>query len=364
VVVVGAADAGRVREMFGVTGGDKPMPAPKPGRFTLYASVAGAVLTLRWAVRKYRFLPTVLVLSLTAQALALVGVPSYVLFARWRNSKRTDVRLETLYQREPVNLPRLPSMWGALSFTFFFCLFLLICYTVDELDAWLVAAALQCFAFAVLIARLCASRSVAGISAGKLELDSLSAFCRVFAAWLMASKLPRKAGNNVARSAELTTLLLAFLLLYCIRAPLRHTYQADTDRFDARKLALVVFGLAIPFHVDIAHAFIPDVVWTAALYVDAVAMLPQLAMTAQNGGVVDEAMSHHVAFVFLSRMFGLAFWWLVKGHWAGGLQVTGFIIMGAYGAQLLLLSHFMCYYLKARVTCGIVLSGPLVCAEG
>merc|ERR1719436_1250058 len=99
----------------------------------------------------------------------------------------------------------------------------------------------------------------------------------------------------------------------------RATYRAEADTYQIWHMAFGALILAAVLHVDIGHEYLPDVLWTAALYLDVMAMLPQMKLIAQNGGVVDEVMSHHIAMFFGSRLLALTFWWLIRGTWSRGL---------------------------------------------
>lgn len=121
--------------------------------------------------------------------------------------------------------------------------------------------------------------------------------------------------------------------------------------------------MAAVLHVDIGQSYIPDTLWTLALYLDVVAMLPQLSLIAHSGGVVDEAVSHHMALVYVSRVLGLTFWWLIRGTWLRGYTWTGWGILVAYAAELVLVFHYMCYYFRGLFTRGLFTGVPLVCNE-
>ena len=105
------------------------------------------------------------------------------------------------------------------------------------------------------------------------------------------------------------------------------------------------------------HGF-PDVLWLASLCVDAISVVPQLQLARK--GVVDRLVSHHVIAFFLSRLFALQFWWLIRGLWFQGTGPFGCGILAVYTWQLLLLSHFSFYYLRDAVKNGPFSCVPLV----
>lgn len=335
-----------------------PLPAPTVVRAVLYSLLLVAALAINWSIQTHKLLPTVLVVSICMQVFAFVSIPGFVFFMRWMNRRARD-------RGEPENRDflSLPSKWGPITFCVVCLAWYLAVEMVDELMIWKYASAVQVFAYAVLVLKVLATRSVAGISAGKLALDALSLGCRSLAMSWALFRMPREAGNDFIRLADGVSLFLVLVLLGASRVVFRSTYTPLMDSFGIAVPALACVGLALVFHADVGHAgFLPDTIWTMAHYLDAVAMLPQLHLIAQSGGFVDEATAHHMALVFCSRLMGVTFWWNIKGHWFQGLSYTGCGIMIVYYLQLLLLSNFLCWYLKSICSNGIF-SGPIACAE-
>lgn len=338
------------------------LPIPGPIRASVYSVVVLASLILHFSILKYQLLPTVLVFCLGMQVAAVVSIPLIVLFVRWRN-RRAEASSQPPPQEE-FTFPNLPSKWGPIA-CFLVCAtaYVVVHYT-DELDIWKVAATLQVSAYAVLALKVFAKQSVAGLSAGKLTLDALALSLRMIALSWKGIRLPRDADNDFIKAAELSSFVLAIALLLAALLLFRRTYQSELDTFNAAVPGFACVAAALVLRADVTHAgFLPDAMWTSALYLDAVAMLPQMQLIARNGGVADEATGHHIALMFFSRLLGLLFWWMIKGHWAQGLSYTGWGIMFLYYVQLLLLSNFLCYYLKGVLTRGILTGVPIVCSD-
>jgi len=345
---------GRCKQMAGA----KPGPLPGIGRTLLLSVLVVFVLIVRWCIMTYKLLPTILIMSIGMQVAALVSVPSAVFSIRWLN-KRAKERGEA-----PIEFPGFPSRWTLITF-------ILVCSSwyigieyAEELNVWKYAATAEVLSYAVLVVKVFATRNVAGLSAGKLVLDILALGLRTAAMSWPGIHLPRQAGNSFIRVAVAISLVSAVVLLGAVRLLFRHSYKPEVDTFSIKVPASGCLALAIVLRADIGHAgYAPDVMWTAALYLNTVSMMPQLQLIGENGGVVDKATSHHIALSFVSRFFGFLFWWLIKGHWFQGLSYTGWGILIAYYLQLLLLSNVLCYYLKAIFSMGVFNSVPIVCSS-
>lgn len=337
-------------------GGAKPLPVPGPIAGSFYfALVTGAVI-FRLAVKKYKLFPTVLVFCLGLQISAIVVVPLVVLIVRWRGGLKGDRPLFSLSW-----LPHRSTLAGLVALV---GLHYGLRENLVELQVWQCAAAVEALAFVILASRLFVAKSAAGISGQKLLLDVLRLACRLAASLWLDRRLPRKSGDDLVRACDGCSLLLACVLLYGVRVHCRATYQAAADSISALPLAAGALVLALPLHANIGHEFVPDVLFTVSLYLEVVAPLPQLQLAAANGGVVDEATSHHLGGLFLGRLLALTFWWYIRTTWARGMGFGGWLILAAGALPLIVLSHYMCYYLRAFFNRSVGSGVPLVCDEG
>merc|ERR1712151_1268526 len=150
-------------------------------------------------------------------------------------------------------------------------------------------------------------------------------------------------------AVDALSLTACLLLLVCALGWRKGTYQRQSDSFPMLPV-LGIVPLAAVLRATIGQSFFPDFLWTMALYLDGLAMIPQLWLIGQSSGVVDVAVAHHIAGMFGSRLLGLNFWWLIRGHWLQGMRYCGWLILVTGTVHVLLLTHFMCYYLKALCT--------------
>merc|ERR1719426_569978 len=94
---------------------------------------------------------------------------------------------------------------------------------------------------------------------------------------------------------------------------------------------------------------------TTALYIDVVAMAPQLVLISKIRGEVEALTSHFVAATALSRLTSLIFWYHGFAELApldGSFNLAGWAIIAAHVLQVLLLGDFLFYYIRAVLKTG------------
>lgn len=348
--------------MFHPSASAKPIPVPGPAAGSLYFAIVACGVLLHLAIKKYRLFPTVIVLCFGMQIFTVVAVPIIVLVIRWRG--RGKPYQQEQFRRDLPRLTWLPRLTTLLGFCIVGASVYVASSTLTEIQMLQVSAALETLAFVLLAIRLVIVHNAAGISIQKLVLDAVRLVCRLTASVWLGSSLPRRSSDAVVHACLAFSLVAACGLLCCISMRLRTDFQADASTCNTRNVLIVILVLSLVFHVDIGDELLPTILWTIACYSDVVAALPQLRMTAQNGGVVDEMMSHHMALLFASRLLSLAFWWLIRTTWHGGMTCRGWGILIVGLMPLLLLSHYMCYYFRGCFRNGFGSGVPLVCAEG
>merc|ERR1712048_128972 len=89
----------------------------------------------------------------------------------------------------------------------------------------------------------------------------------------------------------------------------RNTYQEAEDSFPAFHAALGAVVLAFIFHPDMDDLPLFDSLWMAGLNISAIAVLPQLWLTARAGGRMATLTGHYVAGLAISQFFNAMFMW-------------------------------------------------------
>lgn len=317
---------------------------------------------LQWAVKRYKLLPTVLVLSIAMQIAAFIGVPATVLIIRWRAPPKDE---HNFRRDAPMQFTWLPNPVSAIAFLTVGCVNTGLSLLLTEIDMLKLSGTVQAVAFAIPAMKAAMTgKASTGVSARKLLLDIVWLACRTSATAMLGKKLPRKSGEGFTIYADSVSLLIAaaLLALVCRRRSSENSGQLDVSRIWFPACISLVLAAARP--ATISRRFLPDVLWTFSHYLDACSTFPQLRMIAQNGNVVEEAVSHHLAGLFFSRLFGLSFWWGIRGSWLQGNKPTGWCILLVYMVQLVLLSRFMSFYFRASWSRGLFSDIPLVLTDG
>merc|ERR1719152_324176 len=210
----------------------------------------------------------------------------------------------------------------------------------------------QALSFALLSVQISANASVAGISGKSMIMHAVKLCCRLGTTLFLDGYLPTdKSGDFLYQTCDIVSLLLVLHILFCIQVSRKDSYQAAEDTFEIRNLMLGAFLLAVFIHPSLNNWTTMDIVWTTHLYIDALAMLPQLWMLSKAGGRVDGLTAHYIAAILLSSLLSFLFWFYASPELApqshNGINLKGLAVNGAHLAQVLLLLDFGYFYAKA-----------------
>ena len=224
---------------------------------------------------------------------------------------------------------------------------------------------MRCFGFSLLNIKMITSKSAKGVSIKTLQLYALTFTVRLVSILRHQGYLPfDKTGDWFYHLVELISLLAVIASLYGIVGPLISTYDEKYDRFGNFKVAneygalyLIIpcIILAIVFHPTLNREWISDVCWTLSMYLEAVAMLPQIYMfqkqAADVGGAVDALIGHTVFALGFSRIFELIFWFgsfkELADHYNNGSRLPGYIVLISQFGHLIVMADFFYYYIMS-----------------
>merc|ERR1719161_2121563 len=211
----------------------------------------------------------------------------------------------------------------------------------------------QALAFTFLQMQISTSGTVAGISGKALTMHAIKLCCRLCSSLFLDGYLPTdKSGDWIYQLGDVLSLLMVLQILYSIYGAHKASYQFEADTLDIRNLVMGAVVLAVLIHPDMNSWTFFDVLWTTHLYVDAVAMVPQLRMISKTGGEVKGFTAHYMAATMLSNFLSGLFWFfatpdLVEDE--NSFNVAGLAINGAHIVQMILLLDFGYYYGNAFV---------------
>lgn len=229
---------------------------------------------------------------------------------------------------------------------------------------------LQCLSFVLLGLKINNTKSAAGISARTLAMDALSLGCRLSSTVWLNGYLPTDAsGDYLYQMADFGSLCMVGYLLHQVLVVRKATYQVGADYFNAGGLVLGAVVAAALFHPSMNHRPVFDTIWTLGLFVDAVAMVPQLWLIMKTGGTVEAMTGHHIFTMAASRLLSACFWYLAgedvacDSPWIEGFNHGVWAILAAHAVHFVLLADFLYYYLKAGVSGRLSRGMPLACGE-
>ena len=220
------------------------------------------------------------------------------------------------------------------------------------------------FGMVMLCMQFLNAKSVAGISLKTLQLHSLAFFCRFVSTLFHEGYLPLdKSGDFIYRGAELVSVAACAFALYMAYRCYCYTYEAGEDNFgdfgptcgDRAKYGavwIVAPALVLSFliHPSLNNVAWSDVAWTFALYVDVLAVAPQLFMFHKTGGTVASYTSHYVFSLGFGRVAQLLFWSFsyheLSSSAHGGF--AGVFVMLSQTVGAFLMADFFYYYAKCQ----------------
>jgi len=230
--------------------------------------------------------------------------------------------------------------------------FLLREYSNQEFSAIItVGSMVQFFGYTLLLHKVRVHRSVAGLSARSLELYAVFYVFRLSSTMVKNGYIPVDASADwLYQALDIASLLTVLQLLFCMHKKHNDTYQASMDLpVGVHRAVLGSMLLAAFYHGNLNKSLFFDIMWMTSLYIDVVALLPQLWLMYQLPSI-EALNAHYVAAIVLSRAMAFWFWFVGMPELApknGGPNVLGGVIVGAHGLQLLFSTEFMIKYLGA-----------------
>lgn len=219
-------------------------------------------------------------------------------------------------------------------------------------------AAVQCLGFCLLRLKIRKQHGAQGVSSRSLQMFLVTYLFRLYSTTQYNGYLPvDRTGDWAYQAIDAAAACVVLSVLVIMHGLHEPTYEKDHDTCAMHWFLLVCIVLAVVVHPSLNNRAIPDIAWTAALYIEAVAMVPQFHFMSKKGGAVDHLAGHYVACVFASRLLNVSFW-CHSYHELGA--APGYLVVGAQILQLVLFADFMHYYIKSvRTQSQLVLPQPL-----
>jgi len=229
-------------------------------------------------------------------------------------------------------------------------------FVVHNHDNLFVAAeATHAVGISVLIYKLFKERNCAGLSLKSQELTAIFLAVRVYCSFVMEYDI-----HTVLDSATLVTTLW---VIYMIRFKLKATHAEDLDNFPIYYVVIPCAALALFIHPTTSHNIVNRILWAFCVYLEAVAVLPQLRVM-QNTKIVEPFTAHYVFALGIARFFSCAHWVLQvldsRGYLltALGHGLWPSMVLLSEIVQTFILADFCYYYVKSVVGGQLVLRLP------
>jgi len=278
---------------------------------------------------KYHSAPVFMLLIFKLQSVVGKAVPA--LFALFWNSSFCFACIYTLLGLAYILLGGQPSS-----------------ITGSEKLLNLMSISMEVFGLLTLRHKIQTRNSVQGIS-GMTML--MYAACYALRIWL---NLPDSWNFNVMEleleaSFGIFSLLLVLDCLRSIFVTHRSSYQEDLDVLHVKYLIPGCFVLALLLHAQF-HTWSASFgyMWSSCLYMDVLALMPQVVMMARGDGKVAAPIAHFVAATFLSRIEDLSDSLFYKADTLASDDYFSYHVVIFFQAlHLLIVADFMYYYVKA-----------------
>jgi ER lumen protein retaining receptor len=225
------------------------------------------------------------------------------------------------------------------------------------------ASLTRAFGFVLLNARMFIKGHVKGIS-----LKTLQIYAAVFAARLISvvehqGYLPYdRSGDYIYHLAEGGSLALCISCMFMMYTRYSRSYQVDYDNFGSYLMPSTLGSLwlivpccvfAVFLHPSLNEDFISDTFWTASMYLETCAIIPQLYMFQQstsNKGIVEVIISHYVFALGFARICDMIFW-VYSYHEltdAAGSTSTGILVLATQFIHIAIMADFFYCEFVAR----------------
>jgi len=175
-------------------------------------------------------------------------------------------------------------------------------------------------------------------------------------------------GDWFYQTVEVLTLLAAGFLMLLMTTTKKHQYNPKNDVFGTEisavlpphlgALALIVPAVVVAalFHPNLNGNFVTDAAWSAALYLETVAILPQDRMFRSRGGRLHELTSLAVFMIGASGVLNLVFWLFsfaelnaaYSSHF--GHSYPGYVVVICQFINLVIMFDFLRRYIQAAAT--------------
>ena len=236
----------------------------------------------------------------------------------------------------------------------FAILFIYIFISSKDFSFFLVLSSIvQTSAFVIILLKVTDRQNVSGLSANTLICYSILLFARLTSTLFYPGYLPNdSSGSWLYQLSDIISMLICCLLIYLLYFKYRETSDLILDnKVPFYFLVVPSYLLAVLVKSNLNNNFFCDTNWAFSMYLETVAIFPQILLFTIKKGQIEKFTSHFVALCGLNRLFSLIFWWdtydeLNHSESFFGAYI-GYFIIGAQILQLLIMADYYYLYFKS-----------------
>ena len=241
--------------------------------------------------------------------------------------------------------------WGS---TIIAILIIFIFLSSKDFSFFLVLSSLtQMFAFIVILVKVTNYQNCSGLSSNTLICYFILLLARLTSTLFYIGYLPSDStGTWVYQLSEIVSFSICGFLLYLMYYKYKETSDFMLDnKLPFYYLAIPTYLIAIIIRSNLNQNMFTDINWCFSMYLEALAIFPQILLFTIKKGQIESFTSHYVALCGLSRLFSLVFWLDTYDElrnsesWSG--NCVGYFIIGSQILQLLIMADYYYLYFKS-----------------
>lgn len=192
--------------------------------------------------------------------------------------------------------------------------------------------------------------SVSGISGMTILMYTVTYFCRMGLSFPFTWSFDWK-DLDPDMTLGIVSFVLVLDILKSVFVTHIKTYQIELDIFKAWHLIPCCWTVSLLVRPHFrAWTFMYGYCWSSTLYMDVLALMPQVVMMAKAGGKVEAPIANFVAATSISRCGDLFHSLVFLGQTRSNEPFSYWMAVSVQFIHLLLVADFMYYYLKARAS--------------
>lgn len=223
-----------------------------------------------------------------------------------------------------------------------FMLFIYIFISSKEFSFLIILSSMsQMLGFVIVVWKVYYYKSCSGISYNTVISYLIILSSRLLSTIFYSGYLPSdEAGDWFYQLTEIVTLFSIISLAVMISGVYRDSYNAEFDVIYWGYLAIPCLGLALLVHTNLNRNVLTDVAWTFSMYLETVAIYPQIDLFVKKRGQIESFTSHYVSLQGLSRLFSLIFWFYTYEELVSASSDAGYSLFPSYCGYFIIFSQF------------------------